>query len=79
MKTENCMEINLVAENMKLHKINWYKAINTNWWAHIKSILSIHKQDITEKSILTIHKKEIQTNIRESKDVHEASSPLHNN
>ena len=56
MKIGNYMETNLIAENMKLHKlkrlklheINWYKAINIDLWAHSKYILTIHKQNITE-------------------------------
>ena len=30
MKTRTYMKINLIAENMKLYKINWYKAIKIN-------------------------------------------------
>ena len=58
-----------------MDEINWYKVININLWAHGKSILTIHKQNITKelyeqiirnklwKSTLTIHKKEIDGNL----------------
>ena len=32
----------------RLQKIMWYKAINIKLWAHIKSILTMHKKEITE-------------------------------
>ena len=67
------MEINLIVENIKLHRINWYKVININWWAHIKSILTIHKQNITEnlyEQIIRNKLLNIYINMGESKYVH---------
>ena len=36
MKTRNYMKINLIAENMKLYKINWYKAIKNQYYKLIR-------------------------------------------
>ena len=81
MKKRNYMEINPIAKNMKLHKlkrlklheINWYKAINIDLWAHGKYILTIHKQNITENLYGQLIRKKvlkIYINMGESKDVH---------
>ena len=35
MRTRNYMKINLIVENMKLYKINWYKAIKNQYYQFI--------------------------------------------
>ena len=35
MKTRNYMKINLIAKNMKLYKIKWYKAIKNQYYQFI--------------------------------------------
>ena len=56
-------EIELNLQKQEMTWINWYKEIDINLWAHGKSILIIHKQNITENLYKTTLKKEITENI----------------